>query len=32
MPDSILRGDTVCGTILAGGGGWTSAPIEAGGY
>jgi hypothetical protein len=32
MPNSIRRGDTLCGTIPAGGGGCASFPTEAGGY
>jgi hypothetical protein len=31
-PSSIRRGDMLWGAILAGGGGWASSPIEAGGY
>jgi hypothetical protein len=31
-PNSNCRGETGCGTILAGGGGWASSPIDSGGY
>lgn len=31
-PNSMRRGDTSCGTVLAGGGGWASSPTEGGGY
>ena len=31
-PNSILRGDTGSGNIMAGGGGWASSPAEGGGY
>jgi hypothetical protein len=31
-PSSIRRGDMLWGAIFAGGGGWASSPIEAGGY
>jgi hypothetical protein len=30
-PNSMRRGDTSCGTVLAGGGGWASSPTEGGG-
>src|SRR5438034_6692790 len=28
----MRRGDTLCGAIRAGGGGWASSPTDAGGY
>ena len=31
-PNSIRRGDTLCRTIPAGGGGCASSPADAGGY
>ena len=31
-PNSVRRGETICGTVKAGDGGWASSPIEAGGY
>jgi hypothetical protein len=31
-PNSMRRGDTRCGTVLAGGGGCASSPTEGGGY
>jgi hypothetical protein len=31
MPNSMRRGDTSRGTVLAGGGGWASCPTDGGG-
>jgi hypothetical protein len=31
-PNSMRQGDTGCGSVRAGGGGWASSPIEGGGY
>jgi hypothetical protein len=32
MPHSMRRGDTSCGTVLTGSGGWASCPTEGDGY
>jgi hypothetical protein len=32
IPNSMRRGLTSCGAVLAGGGGWASGPTEGGGY